>query len=97
MFLVEKISALSKSYPGDSNIIVIYFGSEQKNTCSHIQTQRLKMRDLASWIQRKKPKAFAQTPLAQSFVKLGNLNEKYNIKNVLVITDGTDSCSRKPL
>lgn len=100
--LVKKeINQALQNISSDSNINFLYFGTEPKLSCHDIKLKSMKTEKNNSserplFLSQLQPGAFGKTPLAKSIEKMPNLIQKNKMDQILILTDGADTCGGDP-
>lgn len=94
--LKQQSRALISTLDENSVISTAIFGSQPKNDCKDLVQKDSSPKEALAWIQNTKAGVLGKTPLAYSLKKLEKSFDEKEFKQVMVVTDGADSCGEDP-
>lgn len=94
--LKERLNSLSSSLDENQKVKTISFGSNGRNSCDSVQVLDQSLSSFKSWLNDQTPDEYAKTPLGLAIEKAIGEIKKDSIPNIIVITDGHDTCGKDP-
>lgn len=92
----NNVNGLTAAADPRSRTSAFIFGTETKKACDDIKLIETTTPKFSKILSDMKPDKFGQTPLAGALRKGIDYSLKNNVKHIVTITDGADSCNQDP-